>query len=340
MKRADEQPRQIFKSASVQIRQFAPLSTPLCFLVSITSAYAGGINGLPPIVVHPVHTFTTPVHFSAPDTGSGSQTGNKTGDHGNNTGNRSANNPIVSTGSQTGNNSGGTHSNARGSSTSVVTANSHLATGPRGSSSGAATPHAASSLPSGGYQLDLASKTANIVLGSNLFSSAPTVTINVGGTATTFTSGDKVTAAEYLAIQQALSSPNGQTLVLNQSGTADGGQFALNKVINANVTEIVVPKNVTALDFTSTSNSTLTINGGLTNFGSVIDVSKQGTAGLISATDITNEKGGVISSVLPSSLLSTIPNTVGSLDLSLSALNNLTNAGTISSSGALGLATA
>src|ERR1700733_462769 len=40
-------------------KQLMALSPTVCFLVSANSASASGVNGLPPVVVHPVHTFTT-----------------------------------------------------------------------------------------------------------------------------------------------------------------------------------------------------------------------------------------------------------------------------------------
>src|ERR1700733_9100155 len=279
-------------------KQLVTLPSTLCFLVSANSAYAGGVNGLPPVVVHPVHTFTapvhsftTPVHFSAPtspgSTTPGTPTGstplvNTTGQTG------TTNNHNVTVGTHSVNNAGTHHGVTNG--TSVVTTPTHVVAPVQ-----TTLTHTAAALPGGGYQLDLSSPKTNILLGSALFNGQQSVTINVGGTPVTYTAGSKVTAAEYVAIQQSLNpSTNLTPLALSQNGTADGGQFSLNKVVNANVTEVVVPKGVTAIDFTSAHNSSLNIAGDLTNYGSVFDVSRSGTSGAISATDILNEKGGLI----------------------------------------------
>src|ERR1700733_4487903 len=78
-------------------KQWMALPSTICFFVSANAVHASGANGLPPVVVHPVHTFTTPVHFSAPANGSGNQSSN------NSTGNHSASNAIVNTTTQNGN---------------------------------------------------------------------------------------------------------------------------------------------------------------------------------------------------------------------------------------------
>jgi fibronectin-binding autotransporter adhesin len=318
-------------------KQFLAVPSTLCFLVSTNSADANALNVQVPIV-HPVHTFTTPVHFSAPNNSSGNKTNNNS--TAGNTSNSAAVTGSSSSGGASGSDgSGTTHVHTHGSGTSLVAPNSHLTTTPK-TTPATTTSHVAATLPGGGYQLDLTSTTSNIVLGTAIFGGHSSVTLNLGGTPTTFAAGNKVTAAEYVAIQQALNPSNSVTpLVLTQNGTASGGQFSLNKVVNADVTEITVPQNVTALDFSSKNNSVLTIAGGLTNYGSVLDVAKQSTAVFISATDIVNKKGAVISTILPASVSASAIAAGGSVDLSLSAVNNITNSGTIASSGNVSLTT-
>src|SRR5262249_53919916 len=51
-------------------------------------------------------------------------------------------------------------------------------------------------LPGHGYDLDLTSAVANIILGTKLFHGAPTLTVTLGATTRSFHAGDKVTAAE------------------------------------------------------------------------------------------------------------------------------------------------
>ncbi|MBS1994559.1 MAG: S-layer family protein, partial [Cyanobacteria bacterium SZAS LIN-3] len=187
-----------------------------------------------------------------------------------------------------------------------------------------------------GHQLalDLTSTTADIVLGSKLFGGAPSVTINVGGQPTTYRAGSVVTAGEYVAIQQVLGGHT-QGVKLSDSGAATGGNFVLNAVNSSQLQSLVIPASVSAVDYFSKS-PVLTINADLTNYGSLYGVSTNPhiTNGTIIAHDITNEAGGTISTVVPSSMLSAVGGSlVPSLDLNLYATNNFTNSGNISSSG-------
>jgi hypothetical protein len=192
-------------------------------------------------------------------------------------------------------------------------------------------------LPSQGLNLNLASSTANIVLGTNLFSQAQTsVSIKVGGSMHTFQAGQKVTAAEYIAIQQVLSGGS-QTVALNSHGTANGGNVDLDQIGSIKVSEIVIPKNVTALDNVA-ANQVLNISGELLNYGAIdaISTNSKIISGTISAADIVNEKGGEIGTSLPTG--TTGNNTVSGVSLNLSSTNNIVNLGQISSAAALTLA--
>jgi hypothetical protein len=203
-------------------------------------------------------------------------------------------------------------------------------------------PHAAaltSELGQSGYNLslDLTSTASDIILGTNLLGSAGSVTINVGGSRETFKAGSQVTAGEFVAIQQVLSGGT-QGVKLNHAGAATGGTFSLNAVDTPNVTALVIPKSVAALDDFS-KNAIISVNGDLTNYGSIYGVTTSGAAlsGTISASGITNEPGAIISSSLPSSLVSVVSGvlTNANLNLTLQAATNISNAGSISSSGAL-----
>ena len=179
--------------------------------------------------------------------------------------------------------------------------------------------------------LDLTSSADNIILGSNLFHAAPSVTISVGGVKA-FQAGSPATAAEYVAIQQVLGGGT-QGVILSSAGAATGGTFSLNAAVKGNVVSLVVPTSVTAIDNTA-KNSIITLTGDLTNYGSIDAISSNSkvTSGTISAADITNEAGASITSILTGS-----HGGVGSLSLTLDALNNIANAGSITSSGALTL---
>ena len=96
-------------------------------------------------------------------------------------------------------------------------------------------------------QLDLASSKTAIVLGASLIPANQSISINVGGSSESFHAGSHVTAAEYVAIQQVLSSGS-QSLVLGKNGAASGGSFSINALGASQLDNLVVPKNVTAID--------------------------------------------------------------------------------------------
>jgi hypothetical protein len=192
------------------------------------------------------------------------------------------------------------------------------------------TQHAtASKVP--GYQLDLTSSNANIVLGSNLFKGVESVTINVGGTAETFKAGASVTPSEYLLIQQTLTNSSSQ-LVLNSKGVADGGSFSLNGRTETTASEIIVAKGVTAID--NVTGKALKLSGELLNYGSIdaVSLNSANKTANIDASEIVNEKGGVISSQL-SNLATITPGALSNLGLALQSTDTLTNSGLISSAG-------
>ncbi|MBX3075847.1 hypothetical protein KF913_18195 [Candidatus Obscuribacterales bacterium] len=191
-----------------------------------------------------------------------------------------------------------------------------------------------------GVDLDLTSADRNIVLGSNLFSTIrSSIDITVGGQTQTYTSGSKVTAAEYVAIKQALSG-GGQKLLIDASGIASGGTLDLTSITGNNdpmrAANLTVASGVTTYgDFGKNSNFVL--KGDLNNYGSIYAVSSTNSArgGAIRADDITNQSGALISSVLPSNLSSA--NYASKVDLTLAARGELSNYGTIESSGNLTL---
>ncbi len=166
------------------------------------------------------------------------------------------------------------------------------------------------------------------------------MTIEVGNVALSFKAGSAVTAGEYVAIQQVLSGGK-QEIVLGSGGAATGGTFSINAADKGNVTNLVVPAGVTAIDAAS-KNSTISVNGDLTNYGS-LDVISRGSSPastLISATDITNEAGAVISAysigAQSHSLSSSLPT---QNMLTLTATDSVSNAGSIVTTGSLSINT-
>jgi hypothetical protein len=138
-----------------------------------------------------------------------------------------------------------------------------------------------------------------------------------------------------VAIEQAQAS-GGQLIQLDSQGRAVGGSFSLNGVTASggtiSVSGIVVPQNVNATDVIS-SRSNVNLTGDLINYGTISETARSGNATVnLSATDIVNEAGALIST-------SGRGTAAGTADLTLAATKNLTNLGTIESSGSLSIAT-
>ncbi len=188
-----------------------------------------------------------------------------------------------------------------------------------------------------GFELDLTSTASSVALRPQFFRGTKSVTIDVGGTMKTYLRNDKVTPAEFVAIVQVLAKHGSQTLDLNSAGAADGGTFLLNGLISPRITGLTIPQNVTAFDYFS-SQPLIGLSGDLVNFGSIygVSVSRRATGGLLLADNIRNEVGGIISTLLPTSIPHALPN----VSLTLAAKEDIVNSGTISSSGALNLVAA
>lgn len=188
---------------------------------------------------------------------------------------------------------------------------------------------------------DLSSTRANITLGSRLFQSQSSVTIDIGGTLKTLSANSKVTAAEYVAALQQLDG-GGQSLVLGKDGQGVGGTFTLDSIDNAGrsikASELVIPQGVTGVgNFGRTSD--FRVVGNLVNDGNVYALSNNPSNSLatISAKNVINESNGVISSAVPTSVSSAYGSTLSEVDLRLRADNDITNKGSIISSGNLDL---
>jgi hypothetical protein len=187
------------------------------------------------------------------------------------------------------------------------------------------------------FDLDLSSTVRNIQLGTKLFNGLNNVTINAGGASQTFSAGDQVTAAQYVAIQQVISqSP--QSISVSSDGTATGGSFSLNQSAS-HVNDMVIPQSVSAVSNFAADRS-IKLSGDLTNMGSIygLSTSNRVRSGVISADDINNS--GHISTDLTGSFLQSVNGTVKHVDLTVVAENNLNNSGSITSSGALTAASA
>ncbi|MDZ4833953.1 MAG: hypothetical protein SGJ27_09275 [Candidatus Melainabacteria bacterium] len=178
-----------------------------------------------------------------------------------------------------------------------------------------------------GIDLDLSSNDRNIALGKNLFSEGASVQINVGGENKTFGAGSMVSAAEYVAVRQALG--EGQTVSIDRSGRAVGGTVNLDLIAidgpNLRASNLVIPANITTSgDFSKHSDFKLL--GDLNNYGTLHAMTSGGGAksGAIRAVDINNYQGATIRSDISS--------------LTLDASGDFNNSGTIEGTGAITIA--
>lgn len=181
-------------------------------------------------------------------------------------------------------------------------------------------------------ELDLSSQTASIsgaLLGHN------EVEVNFAGASTTVNSSSLLTPAQYLAALSVVSGGQ-QTLQVNSSGQAVSGSFQL--PTGASLASVLVPSGITGVyDFAGGQN--LNLSGNFTNSGAFYLVSSTQSlnSGSLSALNIVNNSGALLSSVLPASGLAGFNNLVSNLSFNLNAVNNLTNFGTIASAGSLNI---
>lgn len=188
---------------------------------------------------------------------------------------------------------------------------------------------------SGQSNLDLGSTDRTVTASSSLGSG--TVNITVGGNTIAVGAGTMLTPAENVALLQVLNGGQ-QTIQIGQLGNAVGGTVNLGTSIygSSAISSLIVPQGVTAIhDFGVNGNLNLTSN--FINQGNFYAVSTntQVLDAIISAQNITNGFGGLISSALPASL--NISGAISALNLNLMAVNNIVNSGSIISSANLNL---
>jgi hypothetical protein len=189
-----------------------------------------------------------------------------------------------------------------------------------------------------GANLDLTSDSRSISLGEKLLENGRSVTITAGGVEKTVRAGDRVTAAEYIAVKQALSG-GAQQLVVGADGRGEGGSFDLNSIAATKrvmtADSLTISSNVTAVGDLD-KQSSFRLKGDLNNFGSlyVVDSSSgRRNDAEIAAANILNASGALISS----NAFSEFGNQSSNIDLNLRADSGVTNYGVIESSGALSL---
>ncbi|MBY0548854.1 MAG: hypothetical protein K2W95_16400, partial [Candidatus Obscuribacterales bacterium] len=164
-----------------------------------------------------------------------------------------------------------------------------------------------------------------------------TVNLTVNGEQRQVGAGASLTAAEYAAFVNVLAGHD-QTLNIGAGGIATGGTLNLTPQLTAGITGLVVPTNVAVIhDFGL--NSSLNLTGNLVNSGSFYAISTNSavTNAVLSASNLTNNQGALLTSVLPTSGLAGIAGAISNLSLTLNIVNTLTNMGTISSAGNLNI---
>ncbi len=185
------------------------------------------------------------------------------------------------------------------------------------------------------HNLDLSSENRTVTAGSGN-SNFTSATITVGGSSVIVNAGSLITPAESVALNQVLGGGT-QSLVLDASGRAVGGQFNL---FGNNLSQVVIPTGVTAVRDFGTAGS-ITITGNLSNSGNLFAISSnsQFNTALISASNIFNNQGALLSSVIPTGAFQSLgfTNLLSSINLSLNTTQNIVNYGSISSSGNLNL---
>ncbi len=162
------------------------------------------------------------------------------------------------------------------------------------------------------------------------------VTVKVGGVLKTINVGDYITPAEFAALHQVLNS-GAQSLGLDGAGRAVSGSFATHQLPQDAISSLAIPGGVTAIhDFARTA-GTLNLLGNLSNNGTFFGVSTNPATHTanISAANIFNSANALLTTMLPAGGLTGYPNAISNLNLNLTALTNIINAGTISSAGSL-----
>ncbi|MBS1993585.1 MAG: hypothetical protein JSS86_01095 [Cyanobacteria bacterium SZAS LIN-2] len=157
-----------------------------------------------------------------------------------------------------------------------------------------------------------------------------TITIDVGGVKETINLQSKLTAAEYVAAQQVLTS-GVQTINISKTGAATGGTVVLDNsfvsAFNGSIGSLTVSHGVKLIDEVST----FALTGVLYNRGSILTAATAaGASDTISANHIVNGYGGAIGSYTGSDISGLF-----AADPILNAAASVVNSGKISSSGNL-----
>jgi hypothetical protein len=154
------------------------------------------------------------------------------------------------------------------------------------------------------------------------------VPIRVGGQVFSVQPGAQfLTPAENVAAYQVRLTGQ-QSLVLGALGNAIGGSFSISQRLSQYVNNLQIPEGVTG----RLNSSVLDLTGSVINSGVLVIAPSNSAQASISATNILNNQGALISSGFSAFGLPNLP-----VNLSLKATDSIINNGVISSSGTLSL---
>ncbi|MDR3615253.1 MAG: hypothetical protein P4L53_16970 [Candidatus Obscuribacterales bacterium] len=265
---------------------------------------------------------------SSSSNGSNSGSGTQTGSH-------------SQTGSQT-----GTPTSSTSSTSSSTTSSTSSSSSTTTSVTASTTPTKSSGLvgsftDSSNAQLNLASQHDSIIasntapirimVGGTLNGSG-TVT---GGTMVTINPGQHITPAQAVALDQIMSNGS-QSLIVNGQGAATGGLVTLQEGSVAGVSALIVPTGVTVDAVGYTASNPLNVTGPIHINGTLLNLEQSSSAtAVLNASNISVSHSGSITDILPSNL--SYLNAMSASGLTINAINNVLNQGSITSGGVLNI---
>lgn len=166
--------------------------------------------------------------------------------------------------------------------------------------------------------LDLASTQASVAVTQAMLGSASQAEINVGNLTRQVAVGDMLTASEFVALAQVMTGKS-QSLLLSDLGHAVGGNFSLADLNTSKFSSLSVPQGVTAV---LEGRSSLHVSDTLSAQGTLLGMGNN-------AMNSVNIRAG---NVLVDGALATAQ---GAVNMSVFAMEDLTNNGSMSASGML-----
>lgn len=190
------------------------------------------------------------------------------------------------------------------------------------------------------FNFDLSSEAA-LIPGSLLVGEGETIEISQGQGSFEIDHQDLLTAGQFVAGLQR-SSGGSQTILLSSDpdneGVAIGGSFVISNKLTESLAGMLVPAGVIALQ-DAAQIPVIDFRGDLLNFGSYFLYSSDSAVqeAQISARNLQNQTGGIISSNIPAQTPAGYNNAASAISFSLNIKGDLINSGVIASAGNLQL---